>query len=60
MKLIFFCEIAPLEGGKTAIVLSHKITQRMEQKYPQLVRKLEEEGSSIHAAFLRKTILTPF
>jgi len=43
-KLIFFCEIAPPEGGQTAIVLSHKITQRMEQKYPQLVKKLEKEG----------------
>nr|ABR18170.1 unknown [Picea sitchensis] len=41
-KLIFFCEIAPPEGGQTAIVLSHKITQRMEQIYPELVKKLEE------------------
>lgn len=38
-KLIFFCEIAPPEGGQTAIVLSTKITQRMEQKFPQLVKK---------------------
>eukprot|EP00253_Pinus_taeda_P007694 PITA_07694 len=43
-KLIFFCEIAPPEGGQTAIVLSHKITQRMEQRYPHLVKKLEEVG----------------
>jgi hypothetical protein len=43
-KLIFFCEIAPPEGGQTAIVLSHKITQRMEQRYPELVKKLEKEG----------------
>lgn len=43
-KLIFFWEIAPPDGGQTAIVLSHKITQKMEQTYPQLVRKLEETG----------------
>ena len=43
-KLIFFCEIAPPEGGQTAIVLSHKITQRMEQIYPLLIKKLEKEG----------------
>lgn len=43
-KLIFFCEIAPPEGGQTAIVLSHKITERMEQIYPQLIKKLEKEG----------------
>lgn len=43
-KLIFFCEIAPPEGGQTAIVLSTKITQRVEQKFPQLVKKLEDGG----------------
>ncbi|KAH9317859.1 hypothetical protein KI387_019628 [Taxus chinensis] len=50
-KLLFFCEIAPPEGGQTAILLSHKITQRMEQRYPDLVKKIEKEGllySSVH------------
>ena len=43
-KIVFFCEIAPPEGEQTAIVLSHKITQRMEQRYPQLVKKMEKDG----------------
>ncbi|GLJ46894.1 hypothetical protein SUGI_0989100 [Cryptomeria japonica] len=50
-KLLFFCEIAPPEGGQSAIVLSHKITQRMEQEFPELVAKLAKEGllySSVH------------
>eukprot|EP01018_Ginkgo_biloba_P040830 Gb_08596 [translate_table: standard] len=43
-KLAFYCEIAPPEGGQTAILWSHKITQKMEQKYPELIRKLEKVG----------------
>lgn len=43
-KLLFFCEIAPPEGGQTAILPSHKITARMEERYPELVAKLEKEG----------------
>ncbi|KAH9318318.1 hypothetical protein KI387_020087, partial [Taxus chinensis] len=43
-KILFFCEIAPPEGGQTAIVQSHKITARMEEKFPELVAKLEKEG----------------
>jgi len=43
-KLIFFCEIAPPEGGQTSIVLSDQIARKMEQRYPQLVKKLEKEG----------------
>ncbi|KAH9324669.1 hypothetical protein KI387_004847, partial [Taxus chinensis] len=43
-KLLFFCEIAPPEGGQTPLLLSHKITERMEEIYPELVRKLEKDG----------------
>ncbi|GLJ49337.1 hypothetical protein SUGI_1043100 [Cryptomeria japonica] len=43
-KLLFFSEIAPPEGGQTAILLSHNVTARMEQKYPELVAKLDKEG----------------
>jgi len=43
-KIIFFCEIAPPEGGQTSIVLSDQIARKMEQRYPQLVKKLEKEG----------------
>ncbi|KAH9324625.1 hypothetical protein KI387_004803, partial [Taxus chinensis] len=50
-KLLFFCEIAPPKGGETAILLSYKVTERMEDKYPELVRKIEKGGllrPSIH------------
>ncbi|XP_057832888.2 clavaminate synthase-like protein At3g21360 isoform X2 [Cryptomeria japonica] len=43
-KLAFFCEVASSHGGQTAILLSHKITERMEAKYPELVCKIEKEG----------------
>ncbi|KAH9324671.1 hypothetical protein KI387_004849, partial [Taxus chinensis] len=50
-KLLFFCEIAPPEGGRTPLLLSHKITERMEQIYPELVSKIEKYGL-IYPAFL--------
>eukprot|EP01018_Ginkgo_biloba_P036466 Gb_16261 [translate_table: standard] len=44
-KLLFFCEIAPPEGtGQTAVVLSHRVAQHMENKFPSLVEKLDREG----------------
>ncbi|XP_057832879.2 clavaminate synthase-like protein At3g21360 [Cryptomeria japonica] len=43
-KLAFYCEIAPPDGGQTAILLSHKITERMEEKHPEFVRKLKNKG----------------
>ncbi|GLJ41937.1 hypothetical protein SUGI_0868260 [Cryptomeria japonica] len=50
-KLAFYCEIAPPDGGQTAILLSHKITERMEEKYPEFVTKLEKEGLIYSAIF---------
>lgn len=43
-KLFFFCEIAPPEGGQTAIVRSDRVACEMESKFPSLVQKLEREG----------------
>jgi len=43
-KLFFFCEIAPPEGGQTAIVRSDSVAREMERKFPKLVQKLDEEG----------------
>lgn len=51
-KIFFFCETAPPEGGQTAIVLSHSITQRMEKKMPEFVSKLKDVG-------LVTTVTTP-
>ncbi|XP_031487064.1 clavaminate synthase-like protein At3g21360 [Nymphaea colorata] len=43
-KLFFFCEVEPREGGETPIVLSHLIYERMKEKYPEFVSRLEERG----------------
>ncbi|GAA0185439.1 hydroxylase [Lithospermum erythrorhizon] len=43
-KLFFFCEVEPATGGETPIVLSHIIYERMKEKYPKFVEKLEEHG----------------
>ncbi|KAH9324665.1 hypothetical protein KI387_004843, partial [Taxus chinensis] len=52
-KVLFFCEIAPPEGGQTPILLSHKVTQRMEKIYPELVKKIEKEG------LMKQVVLPP-
>ncbi|KAK1266303.1 Clavaminate synthase-like protein [Acorus gramineus] len=43
-KLFFYCEVEPQKGGETPIVLSHVIYERMKEKYPEFVEKLERKG----------------
>ncbi|KAK3219997.1 hypothetical protein Dsin_013967 [Dipteronia sinensis] len=43
-KLLFFCEVAPTSGGETPIILSHIVYERMRQKFPEFVEKLEKHG----------------
>lgn len=43
-KLFFFCQEAPRSGGETPIVLSHIIYDKMKEKHPDFVEKLEEHG----------------
>ncbi|KAL0319308.1 UNVERIFIED_CONTAM: Clavaminate synthase-like protein [Sesamum angustifolium] len=43
-KLFFFCEVEPADGGETPIVLSHVVYERMKEKYPDFVKKLEKHG----------------
>ncbi|XP_008228422.1 PREDICTED: clavaminate synthase-like protein At3g21360 [Prunus mume] len=43
-KLFFFCEVEPGRGGETPIVLSHIVYERMKERYPEFVDKLEEHG----------------
>ncbi|CAI0423408.1 unnamed protein product [Linum tenue] len=43
-KLFFFCEVAPGSGGETPLVLSHVVYERMRDKYPDFVERLEKEG----------------
>ncbi|KAH7547218.1 clavaminate synthase-like protein At3g21360 [Ziziphus jujuba] len=50
-KLFFFCEIEPKSGGETPIVLSHIVYERMKERYPEFVERLEEHGL-IYTRFL--------
>ncbi|CAK8535865.1 unnamed protein product [Lathyrus sativus] len=43
-KLFFFCEVEPATGGETPIVLSHVVYDRMKERYPEFVEKLEKLG----------------
>ncbi|KAD3067916.1 hypothetical protein E3N88_35796 [Mikania micrantha] len=43
-KLFFFCEEEPEKGGETPIVLSNIIYEKMKNKHPEFVAKLEEHG----------------
>lgn len=43
-KLFFFCEVEPRVGGETPIVLSHVVYERMNEKYPEFVERLEKHG----------------
>ncbi|KAI3521480.1 hypothetical protein L1887_10948 [Cichorium endivia] len=43
-KLFFFCDEEPGAGGETPIVLSHIIHDKMKEKHPEFVAKLEEHG----------------
>lgn len=43
-KLFFFCEEEPRRGGETPIVLSHYVYERMKERYPDFVEKLEKHG----------------
>ncbi|XP_059303176.1 clavaminate synthase-like protein At3g21360 [Lycium ferocissimum] len=43
-KLFFFCDVEPGSGGETPIVLSHVVYEKMKNKYPEFVERLEEHG----------------
>ncbi|KAJ8641040.1 hypothetical protein MRB53_017734 [Persea americana] len=43
-KLFFFCEEEPKRGGETPIVLSHVVYQRIKDRFPEFVERLEEHG----------------
>ena len=44
-KLFFFCEEEPKRGGETPIVLSHVVHERIKQRFPKFVERLEEHGA---------------
>ncbi|KAL4576796.1 hypothetical protein LXL04_012896 [Taraxacum kok-saghyz] len=44
LKVFFFCEVEPKIGGETPIVLSHVVYDKMKQKYPEFVDRLEQQG----------------
>ncbi|KAH1055105.1 hypothetical protein J1N35_033170 [Gossypium stocksii] len=43
-KLFFFCEVEPGSGGETPIVLSHIVYEKMKEKHPEFVDRLEAHG----------------
>ncbi|XP_065615634.1 clavaminate synthase-like protein At3g21360 [Quercus suber] len=43
-KLFFFCEVEPGSGGETPIVLSHLVYEKMKERHPEFVERLEEHG----------------
>lgn len=43
LNLFFYCDVPPAEGGQTSLVLSNIVYQRMAEREPEYVRKLEEE-----------------
>ncbi|XP_027771352.1 clavaminate synthase-like protein At3g21360 isoform X2 [Solanum pennellii] len=43
-KLFFFCDVEPGSGGETPIVLSNVVYEKMKNKYPEFVERLEEHG----------------
>nr|GEV35261.1 clavaminate synthase-like protein At3g21360 [Tanacetum cinerariifolium]GEV42537.1 clavaminate synthase-like protein At3g21360 [Tanacetum cinerariifolium] len=43
-KLFFFCEEEPGKGGETPVVLSHIIYDKMKERHPDFVARLEEHG----------------
>ncbi|XP_065869419.1 clavaminate synthase-like protein At3g21360 [Euphorbia lathyris] len=43
-KLLFYCEVEPASGGETPIVLSHIVYEKIKEKYPDFVEKLEKHG----------------
>ncbi|CAH1422690.1 unnamed protein product [Lactuca virosa] len=45
-KVFFYCDEEPGEGGETPIVLSHIIYEKMKEKHPEFVARLEEHGLS--------------
>ncbi|WCJ40875.1 2-oxoglutarate (2OG) and Fe(II)-dependent oxygenase superfamily protein [Euphorbia peplus] len=43
-KVFFYCEVEPASGGETPLVLSHIVYERIKEKYPDFMEKLEEHG----------------
>ncbi len=42
--LFIYCDVSPAQGGETSLVLSTAIYQKMADRFPALVNKLEKEG----------------
>ncbi|KAL4625983.1 hypothetical protein ACB092_05G063700 [Castanea dentata] len=43
-KLFFFCEVEPGSEGETPIVLSHLVYEKVKERHPEFVERLEEHG----------------
>ncbi|KAJ4842869.1 hypothetical protein Tsubulata_041914, partial [Turnera subulata] len=43
-KVFFFCEVEPESGGETPVALSHVVYNKIKEKYPDFVKRLEDPG----------------
>lgn len=43
-KVMFFCEVESAEGAATPLVVSRKVTETVEKRYPEFMKKLQENG----------------
>ncbi|KAK9066213.1 hypothetical protein SSX86_013534 [Deinandra increscens subsp. villosa] len=43
-KLFFYCEEEPGKGGETPVVSSHIVYEKMKERHPEFVAKVEEHG----------------
>ncbi|KAJ4849093.1 hypothetical protein Tsubulata_036011 [Turnera subulata] len=43
-KLFFFCEVEPTSGGETPLAVSHIVYNRIKERYPDFVKRLEDTG----------------
>ncbi|MCO5599311.1 hypothetical protein L7F22_053412 [Adiantum nelumboides] len=44
LKVLFFCETPPAEGGQTPIIMSRKVTESLWMQFPDFMQKLEDLG----------------
>ncbi|KAH9320878.1 hypothetical protein KI387_015517, partial [Taxus chinensis] len=59
-KIFFFCEVAPPEGGETAVVKSHRVAAHMEHNFPEVVQHLDTNGIFTHTLLPKKDNLGYF
>ncbi|GJZ63754.1 clavaminate synthase-like protein [Tanacetum coccineum] len=57
--LCYFCEEEPGSGGETPILLSHVVYEKMKERHPEFVSRLEEHGLT-YTKILTDEVLSSF